>query len=196
MISYEEIFERNKEWVAEKLKIDLNYFQQLSKGQSPQYLLIGCSDSRIPPDTLTKTQPGDIFVHRNVANVVSEKDINFLAVLQYSIENLKIPHIIVCGHYDCGGVKAAYYSNARGHVKKWIKPIIKTYKKYYREITSLSSDKDRYDKLAELHVIESVKRLSGNPIIKKARKNGQNIQIHGWIVDIYTGLIKDLEIKG
>jgi len=195
MTSYEQIFENNREWVREKLSLDPEYFEKLSRGQAPHYLFIGCSDSRMPLNTFTKTSPGEIFIHRNVANIVSERDENFLAVLQYAVENLKIPHLVICGHYDCGGVKAVYFDQAEGHVKRWLRPLFKVYRQYRHELEQLSSERERYDRLAELNVIEGVKRLAQNPIVRRARERGQEIHIHGWIIDIYHGLIRDLEVS-
>ncbi len=196
MVSYEQIFENNKAWVAEKLQLDPEYFLKLSQGQSPGYLFIGCSDSRMPLNTFTKTSPGELFIHRNIANVISPKDSNFLAVLQYAVEVLRVPHIIVCGHYDCGGVKSVFYNQAYGHVKRWLRPVFEVYHKHTHELRTLSTDREKYDRLAELNVISGVIKLSSHPIITKARQQGQSLQIHGWIIDIYTGLIKDLKVFG
>ncbi|URA10688.1 carbonic anhydrase [Thermospira aquatica] len=196
MISYEQILENNKAWVTEKLQLDPDYFFKLSQGQSPGYLFIGCSDSRMPLNTFTKTSPGELFIHRNIANVVSESDPNFLAVLQYAVEVLHVPHIIIAGHYDCGGVKSVFYNQAYGHIKRWLSPIFHIYKKYARELENLSTDREKYDRLAELNVIEGVMKLSRHPLITKAREQGQSLQIHGWIIDIYTGIIKDLRVLG
>ncbi|NPV39555.1 Carbonic anhydrase [Brevinematales bacterium NS] len=196
MRPYEEILENNRQWVEEKLTADPEYFKKLSQGQSPGYLFVGCSDSRMPLNTFTKTNPGELFIHRNIANVIRENDPNFLAVLQYAVESLKISHIIVCGHYDCGGVKAVFYGQAKGHVKKWLRPVYRTFRSYAPELAKLSTDKQRYDRLAELNVIEGVKRLSRHPIIQKAIKQGHPLHIHGWIINIYTGRIQDLKVFG
>ncbi|MFN4216749.1 MAG: carbonic anhydrase [Brevinematales bacterium] len=194
MRSYEEILENNKQWVQEKLSLEKDYFEKLSQGQSPGYLFIGCSDSRMSLNTFTKTNPGEIFIHRNIANIVKENDPNFLAVLQYAVESLKIPHIIVCGHYDCGGIKAVFYKQATKHVKHWLRPVYRLYQQYACELHKLPTQKEQYDRLAELNVIDGVKRLSRHPIIRQAIKKGQIIHLHGWIINIYTGLIQDLQV--
>ncbi|MFN4244610.1 MAG: carbonic anhydrase [Brevinematia bacterium] len=193
MRSYEEILENNRKWVNEKISEDPYYFERLSKGQSPGYLFIGCSDSRIPLSTFTKTEPGEIFVHRNIANLVKINDTNFLAVLEYSLDVLKVNHIIVCGHYDCGGVKAVFYNRARGYVRRWLRPLYRVYRKYLPVISNLPTEREQYDRLAELSVIESVNLLSRYPMVKKAIQDGK-IKIHGWVIDIYSGYIKDLKV--
>ncbi|MCX7883280.1 MAG: carbonic anhydrase [Brevinematales bacterium] len=196
MRPYEEILENNKQWVAEKLQLDPHYFEKLAKGQSPGYLFIGCCDSRMPLNTFTKTNPGELFIHRNIANIVSSRDLNFFTVLQYAIDTLKVSHIIVCGHYDCGGIKAVFYNEAKGAVKKWLHPVYQTYHKYASELQKLPTERERYDRLAELNVLRGVKELSHHPLIHKARKRGEVIHLHGWIINLYTGLILDLKVCG
>jgi len=196
MRPYEEILENNRKWVEEKLQLDPRYFEKLSRGQSPGYLFIGCSDSRMPLNTFTKTDPGELFIHRNVANIISERDPNFLAVLEYAVEALQVKHIIVCGHYDCGGVKAVWFRQASGHVKRWLRPLFQTARRHTSELLQLATDRERYDRLAELNVIDGVMRLSRHPLIQRARRRGQEIHLHGWIINIYTGLILDLKVLG
>lgn len=191
MRSYGELFENNKKWVIEKISEDPLYFDRLSKGQSPKYLYIGCSDSRLPIEIFTKAEPGEIFVHRNIANLVKTKDQSLLAVLEFSLEVLKVNHIIVCGHYDCGGVKAVFYNQATGYVKDWLRPLYRIYRKYQHMLSELPTDRERYDRLSELSVIESVKLLSKISMVNKAIQEGR-LKIHGWVIDIYNGYIKEL----
>lgn len=190
--SYENILENNKQWANEIIINYPDYFKELSSGQSPSFLYIGCSDSRLPLSIFTQTTPGEIFVHRNIANQVKNDDENLNSVLEYAIFVLNVKHIIVAGHYDCGGVKAAYYNNAKGLIKKWIKPIRELFLKNKKKINN-SDEKKGYDILSELNVKQQIKNLNKNKIIKKAKKIGCCPEIHGWIIDIYTGLINEVK---
>ncbi len=190
--SYNEILENNLKW-AKKITEDYpDYFKDLSKGQNPSFLYIGCSDSRLPLSIFTQTYPGEIFVHRNIANQTKENDINFNAILEYAIFTLKVKYIIIAGHYDCGGVKAAFNNSVKGKVKKWISPIRKLYLKNKNKFENMS-EQESYNLLSELNVKEQLKNLKKNKIIKKATKQGLCPEIRGWIINIYDGTIKEIE---
>lgn len=185
----EQLLENNKEFVSEKLALDPDYFLKTSGGQSPQVLWIGCADSRVPPNEITKTNPGDIFVHRNIANLVVMTDMNVLSVLQYAVEVLKVPHIVVCGHYGCGGVKAAMGNQQFGLIDNWLRTIKDTQNYYWAQLAELSEEK-RFDRLVELNVIEQVYNLGKTNIVQNSWKNSGGPFIHGWVYDIKTGFIK------
>ena len=197
MIHYtiEELLKNNRSWAAEKLASEPEYFNELSAGQKPPYLYVGCSDSRMPLTRFTQTEPGEIFVHRNIANQVSLTDINFLSVLDYALAHLKVQHIIVCGHYGCGGIEAALEGNTTGLVDNWVNPIRELYLQKQVEIDSLSTREERVNHLAELNVIVQVKNLYQTSILRKCMREGNAPQIHGWVIDLKTGLIKDMQIK-
>lgn len=182
----------NKAWAQSKVDIDPEYFQKMAKEQNPEYLWIGCSDSRVPPSEITNTDPGEIFVHRNIANLVIHSDLNFLSVLQYAVEYLKVPHVIVCGHYNCGGVRAAISHKSLGIIDNWIRNIEDTYFSHKVEVDSLKTEAEKTNKLVELSVIEQVKNLSHTSIIQKAWHERQMPHIHGWVYDLNTGLVKQL----
>ncbi|WP_341525294.1 carbonic anhydrase [Nostoc sp. UHCC 0302] len=190
-----EVLENNQAWVAEKLAIDPTYFEKLAHGQKPPFLYIGCSDSRLPLTNFTRTEPGELFVHRNIANQVSLTDINFLAVLEYAIAHLHIKHIIVCGHYDCGGIKAALEGITTGIIDNWVNPIRELYFQKQDEIDALPTRKERLNRLAEINVLAQVKNLYQTSIMRKALHNQNAPTVHGWVLDINTGLIKDLNIS-
>jgi len=191
--SYEDLLKNNQEWVENKLSKDKNYFEELSKPQKPPFLFIGCSDSRKPLNTITQTEPGEIFVHRNIANQISLTDMNFLSILEYAILDLKVEHIIVCGHYNCGGVEAVY-KGADGLVENWIMPIKDLALINKDELEKIDDMQQRIDRLAEINVVAQVKNLCKTSIIHKAFKKQEYPQIHGWIFDIYCGKIKALEL--
>jgi carbonic anhydrase len=182
----------NKAWAQSKLEVDQEYFSKMAKDQSPEYLYIGCSDSRVSPSEMTNTDPGQMFVHRNIANLVVHTDMNFLSVLQYAVNNLKVPHVIVCGHYNCGGVKAAISTHSLGMLNNWVRNIKDTYYFNKMEVDSFKSEKDKVNKLVELNVIEQVKNLMHTSIVQKAWHERKGPHIHGWVYDINTGLIKQL----
>jgi len=189
------LIENNKRWAAEKTRQNPSYFTELAKGQTPQYLLIGCSDSRVPPDQLTLTQPGEIFIHRNVANVIVSTDMNFMAVLQYAVEVLKVKHVIVMGHYGCGGVKASMEHKSHGLIDKWLCHIKDVYRLHRGELASLPEGEVRFNRLIELNIIESVLNLHKTSILQRAWSLGQDVSVHAWVCDIKTGLIRDLEFR-
>jgi carbonic anhydrase len=191
---YNSLLEGNKVWVREKLEQDSQFFERLSKGQNPQFLWIGCSDSRVPANEITNTQPGDIFVHRNIANMVVHSDMNMLSVLDYAVNILQVEHVIVCGHYGCGGVKAAMSNDQYGLVDNWLRFIKDVYRTHSRELDSIRDDEERFNRFAELNVIEQVFDLVKTTIIQNAWRSRRAPMVHGWIYDIKTGLIKDLGV--
>ncbi|HSF44918.1 MAG TPA: carbonate dehydratase [Chitinophagaceae bacterium] len=192
MKAYERLLLENKAWAAEKVQEDPEFFSRLSKLQSPEFLWIGCSDSRVPANEITGTQPGEIFVHRNIANMVVHTDLNLLSVLQYAVEVLHVKHIIVCGHYGCGGVKAALTQHNFGIINKWLRNIKDVYRIHREEIDTLSTDDEKVDKLIELNVREQVMNLAKTSIVQKAWKNEHYPHLHGWVYGIGNGLIKPI----
>ena len=190
--SYKQLLENNKQWVADQLAIEPNYFEKLANSQNPEYLWIGCSDSRVPANQITGTSPGDIFVHRNIANMVIHSDMNMLSVLSYAVEVLKVKHIIVCGHYGCGGVLAAMENKQFGLIDNWLRHIKDVYRLHFKELDAITNTKDRADRLVELNVIEQVQDLGKTSIVQNAWKREQPLHIHGWVYDVKDGIIKDL----
>jgi carbonic anhydrase len=190
----EELLKNNQSWVARKLISEPEYFKELGSGQKPPYLYVGCSDSRMPLTSFTQTEPGEIFVHRNIANQVSLTDINFLSILDYAIAYLEVQHIIVCGHYDCGGIEAALEGHTTGLVDNWVNPIRKIYLQKKTEIDCLSTKQERMNRLAELNVMVQIKNLYQTSIIRKCLRENNAPQIHGWVINLKTGLIKDMEV--
>ncbi len=193
--SYNQLLENNKKWVADQLSIDPSYFQKLANSQHPEYLWIGCSDSRVPANQITGTLPGDIFVHRNIANMVIHSDMNMLSVLSYAVEVLKVKHIIVCGHYGCGGVLAAMENKQFGLIDNWLRHIKDVYRLHFKELDALQDTKLRTDRLVELNVIEQVQDLGKTSIVQNAWKREQPLHLHGWVYDVKDGLIKDLGVN-
>lgn len=191
---YNKLLNGNKNWVKEKLTQDPMFFERLSAGQSPEVLWIGCSDSRVPANEITGTQPGDIFVHRNIANMVVHSDMNLLSVLDYSVNILKVKHVIVCGHYGCGGVKAAMGNQQFGLVDNWLRHIKDVYRLHYEELESIQNEEERFDRFVELNVIEQVLDLSKTSIIQNAWANRQQPKLHGWVYSLKTGILKDLDV--
>ena len=193
MKSYEKLLLENKAWAAEKVEDDPEFFKRLEHIQSPEYLWIGCSDSRVPANEITGTQPGEIFVHRNIANMVVHTDLNLLSVLQYAVEVLKVKHIIVCGHYGCGGVKAAMTNHSYGIINKWLRNIKDVYRFHRDSINQLPSENDaRLNRLIELNVQEQVINLAKTSIVQKAWKDSQHPHLHGWVYGLNNGLIKPI----
>lgn len=181
----------NREWVAEQLAHDPKYFERMAAGQAPKILWIGCADSRVPPNEITKTHPGDIFVHRNVANLVVQTDMNMLSVLQYAVEVLKVEHVVVCGHYGCGGVLAAIGSHQYGLIDNWLRTIKDTQNYYWQQLKDLD-EQALGRRMVELNVIEQVYNLGKTNIIQNAWKSSGRPYIHGWAYDLATGFIKSL----
>lgn len=190
--SYSRLLEGNDIWSKQKLQEDPDYFKKLSMVQKPEFLWIGCSDSRVPANEITNTTSGEIFVHRNIANLVIHTDLNFLSVLQYAVEVLKVKHIIVCGHYGCGGVLAAMSNESVGLVNKWLRNIKEVYLKHKKELDQIEDINLKADRLVELNVVEQVRNLSMTSIVQKAWKN-RALQIHGWVYGLNSGRIKDLD---
>jgi carbonic anhydrase len=192
---YLELLEKNKLWASEKLKADPGYFIELAKPQHPKFLFISCSDSRVPVTSITESEAGEIFIHRNIANQVNLTDINLLSIIEYAVEILNIEHIIVLGHYRCGGVKAAVEGlNEEDIVENWVSQINDLYHFHKKELEKCPDKIDMYDRLSEMNVIAQLKNLLRTPIIQRAYRKKRNIKIHGWIFDICTGLIKDLQL--
>lgn len=192
MQSYKRLLLANKSWAAEKLMLDENYFEELAADQKPEFLWIGCADSRVPANEVTGTAPGELFVHRNVANLVIHTDINMLSVLQYAVEVLKVKHILVVGHYGCGGVKAAMTNKDYGLINKWLRNIKEVYSKHDNELNGIGDDNQRFDRLVELNVIEQVKNLSKTTIVQRSWHQRQYPHLHGWVFDLHTGLINSI----
>ncbi|HEX2609075.1 MAG TPA: carbonic anhydrase [Flavisolibacter sp.] len=197
MFPYERLLLENKAWAAEKVQDDPEYFERLAKLQTPEFLWIGCSDSRVPANEITGTQPGEIFVHRNVANLVVNTDVNLLAVLDYAVTHLKVKHIIVCGHYGCGGVKAAATRNDFKLVlNMWLRNIKDVYRLHAEELDAITDEEQRSDRLVELNVQEQVYNLAKTSIVQRAWKNEQRPDLHGWVYGLKNGIIKPvLEVK-
>jgi carbonic anhydrase len=187
---YEKLLLENKAWASEKITDDPEYFSRLSKLQTPKFLWIGCSDSRVPANEITGTQPGEIFVHRNVANLVVHTDLNLLSVLQYAVEVLEVEHIIVCGHYGCGGVAAALGNKSLGIINKWLRNIKDVYRIHRVDIDGMKSEEERVNKLVEWNVKEQVDNLSKTSIVQKAWKHHKRPHLHGWVYGLKDGLIK------
>jgi len=186
------LIENNRVWATSIKEKDPDFFTRLSKQQAPEYLWIGCSDSRVPANQITNLQPGEVFVHRNIANVVVHTDLNCLSVLQYAVEILKVKHIIVCGHYGCGGVKAAHENHEHGLIDNWLRHIKDVARFHKSEFVGLSEEK-QVDLLCELNVKEQVINICNTTIVQKAWKQGRDLSVHGWIYSIENGLIKDLD---
>ena len=191
MKSIQNLLKENKTWASGKIEDDPEYFERLSHLQTPQFLWIGCSDSRVPANEITGTQPGEIFVHRNIANLVIHTDLNLLSVLEYAVNHLKVKHVIICGHYGCGGIKAAMTKHDFKQVlNMWLRNIKDVYRLHRDELESISDEEKRADRLTELNVKEQVLHLAKTSIIQRAWKNEQRPQLHGWVYGLKDGLIK------
>jgi carbonic anhydrase len=191
MKSYELLLQDNKTWAADMLAADPDFFKKLSTLQTPEYLWIGCSDSRVPANQITGTLPGEIFVHRNVANLVVSTDVNVLSVLDYAVNHLKVKHVIVCGHYGCGGIKAAITKNDHKPVlNMWLRNIKDVYRIHRSELDLLQDDDKKADRMVELNVMEQVFNLAKTSIIQRAWKNEQRPDLHGWVYGLKDGIIK------
>lgn len=188
------LFENNRNWAADMTRQDREFFRRLAAQQAPQYLWIGCSDSRVPANQIVGLLPGDMFVHRNVANVVIHTDLNCLAAIQFAVDVLKVGHIIVCGHYGCGGVLAALRDEKLGLIDNWLRHVQDMRTKHQDELDRLSSEGERHARLCELNVIEQVINLSQTTVVRDAWQRGQKLTVHGWIYDINDGLLRDLNM--
>ncbi len=188
------LFENNKKWAERVRKSDPEFFLNLSRQQKPEYLWIGCSDSRVPANEIIGMLPGEVFVHRNIANLVIHTDLNCLSVIQYSVEVLKVKHIIVCGHYGCGGVQAAMDNRAHGLIDNWIRNIKDLYRFHQAQIDSLQNEKEKINLMCELNVVEQVANICHTAIVQDAWNSGQELSVHGWIYSIEDGILKDLNV--
>ncbi|AWI26668.1 carbonate dehydratase [Flavobacterium pallidum] len=191
---YKKILDNNKEWVEKTLAIDPNYFKDLAKGQTPPLLWIGCSDSRVPANEIIGAKPGEVFVHRNIANMVVHSDMNMLSVLDYSVNVLKVKHVIVCGHYGCGGVKAAMGNSSIGIIDNWIRHIKDVYRLHHNYLDSIINEDDRFNAFVELNVKEQVFDLAKTSIVQAAWKSGQELTLHGWVYGLNSGYVTDLNV--
>jgi carbonic anhydrase len=192
MKSFEKLLANNKQWAAEQLQVDPEFFTRLEALQSPEFLWIGCSDSRVPANQITGTFPGEVFVHRNIANLVVPGDLNVLSVLEYSVSILKIKHLIVCGHYGCGGVQAAMNNNSFGLLDNWLIHIKNVYRTNKAELDAISNEAQRFNRLVELNVLQQVEVLTKLPVITEAWKTGERPLLHGWVYSLGNGIIKPL----
>jgi carbonic anhydrase len=192
MQSYNQLLEANKRWAFLKVTEDPDYFNRLVNVQTPEFLWIGCSDSRVPPDQITQTQPGEIFIHRNIANMVLHTDFNMLSVLEYAVNVLKVKHVIVCGHYGCGGVKAAMGNLSLGIINKWLRNIKDVYRFHREEVDAATTAEQRLNKLIEFNVKEQVLNLAKTTIIQHAWKEDRRPHLHGWVYDLHDGIINTL----
>jgi carbonic anhydrase len=192
---YESLFENNKEWIKKELKEDPEYFNKLAAGQKPPLLWIGCADSRVPANEIIGAKPGEVFVHRNIANMVIHSDMNMLSVLDYAVNVLEVKHIIVCGHYDCGGVKAALTNKSYGLIDNWIRHIKDVYRFHQEELDSFTDEAAKLNRYVELNVIEQVFDLAKTSIVQNAWQKNQEVSIHGWVYKLNDGIIKDLNVN-
>jgi carbonic anhydrase len=192
---YKKILENNKLWVEQKLAIDPNYFKDLAEGQHPPLFWIGCSDSRVPANEIIGAKPGEVFVHRNIANLVVHSDMNLLSVLDYAVNALKIKHIIVCGHYGCGGVKAAMGKSSIGIIDNWIRHIKDVYRFHHKELNAIKDETERFNRYVELNVKEQVNDLAKTSIVQAAWLKGQELIVHGWVYDLNSGYVTDLKVS-
>ena len=192
MKSYQRLLLENAAWAAERVNLDPKYFDRLEHIQTPEFLWIGCSDSRVPANEITNTQPGEIFVHRNIANVVDHTDLNLLSVLQYAVEVLKVKHVIVCGHYGCGGVKVAMGNKSYGLIDNWLRNIKDVYWSNRESLDEIKNESDRADRLTELNVISGVHNLVKTSIVQHAWKTTNKPMLHGWVYRLSDGILHDL----
>ena len=191
---YESVFENNRRWVEEKRAADPEFFTRLARGQKPDFLYIGCADSRVPANEIMGLEPGQVFVRRNIANLVVNIDVNANSVIQYAVEQLKVRHIVVCGHYGCGGVKAALQSEDMGLLNGWLREVRDVYRLHEKELNSIADDQARYDRLVELNVHEQCVNVIKTAFVQKSyRRHGFPI-VHGWVYHLDEGLLRDLEI--
>lgn len=191
---YKQMLEKNKKWVEASLASDPNYFQDLAKGQTPPLLWIGCSDSRVPANEIVGAKPGEVFVHRNIANMVVHSDMNMLSVLDYAVNVLKVKHVLVCGHYGCGGVKAAMGNESIGIIDNWIRHIKDVYRLHNVYLDSIKDETERFNTFVELNVKEQVFDLAKTSIVQAAWKNGQDLTLHGWAYGLNSGFVTDLDV--
>ncbi len=192
---YKKILDNNKKWVENKLAISPEYFKNLADGQNPPLLWIGCSDSRVPANEIIGAEPGEVFVHRNIANMVVHSDMNMLSVLDYAVNALKVKHVIVCGHYGCGGVKAAMGNSSIGIIDNWIRHIKDVYRFHQKELDAIENEKERFNKFVEINVKEQVLDLAKTSIVQNAWNSGQELTLHGWVYGLNDGYVTDLGVN-
>ena len=195
MASYEQLFDNNRIWAEEKTKSDPDYFKKLARGQSPDYLWIGCADSRVPANEIILLEPGDVFVHRNIANVVSNSDLNVMSVINYAVAHLHVKHIVVCGHYNCGGVKAAMQPQDLGILNPWLRNIRDVYRLHQAELDAIADQDARYNRLIELNVLEQCINVIKTAEVQQSHFAKGYPTVHGWVFDLATGHIVDLKIN-
>ena len=191
---YNQLLDNNKKWVAGKLAQDPDYFTKLARGQKPPVLWIGCADSRVPANEIIGAEPGEVFVHRNIANMVVHSDMNMLSVLDYAVNVLQVKHIIVCGHYGCGGVQTAMTNKHVGLIDNWIRHIKDVYRLHRPELDAITDEAARFDRFVELNVFEQVLDLGKTSIVQAAWERGQEVHVHGWVYAIQDGMIRDLKV--
>lgn len=190
----DQIFKNNREWIAKQLELDENYFVNMSKGQAPEILYIGCSDSRVPAETLMGVQPGEVFVHRNIANMVPNTDLSVMSVINYAVNHLKVNQIVVCGHYNCGGVNAAMQSADLGILNPWLRNVRDVYRLHKLELNKIEDEEEKFKRLVELNVQEQCVNIIKTASVQRAY-NERKIQVHGWIFDIHSGKLIDMKIN-
>jgi len=195
MVTYEQIFENNKKWVAEMVAKDADFFEKLASEQTPDYLYIGCSDSRVPANEIMGLEPGDVFVHRNVANLVNNTDLNVMSVINFAVKHLDVKHIIVCGHYNCGGVKAAMIPKDMGLLNPWLRTIRDVYRMHHAELDVIKDEQLRYNRLVELNVIEQATNVIKTAGVQKRYQQMGYPIVHGWVFDLHSGILIDLNIN-
>jgi carbonic anhydrase len=195
MDRYQQIFENNKKWIREKTTDDNNFFKKMEAGQQPDFLFIGCSDSRVPANEIMGLQPGEVFVHRNIANVVSNIDINVQSVIEYAVEHLHVKYIVVCGHYHCGGIKAAMQPTDLGLLNGWLRNISDVYRTHFDELTAITDFEPRQKRLVELNVTEQCLNVAKSASVQRAYWEGKLMGVYGWVYDVGTGEIIDLKIN-
>lgn len=192
-MNIDQLFENNKQWIAEQLKNDSDYFEKLAAGQEPKILYIGCSDSRVTAEEILGLKPGEAFVHRNVANLVNNVDLNIMSVINYAVGHLKVEHIVVCGHYNCGGVKAAMQPADLGILNPWLRNIRDAYRLHKDELNAIEDESARYDRLVEVNVAEQCVNVLKTAVVQKAVKD-RGLTVHGWVFDLRNGEVVDLKI--
>ena len=189
----DQIFNNNKKWVSEKLELDANYFENLASGQAPEYLYIGCSDSRVTAEAMMGAEPGEVFVHRNIANLVPNTDLSVMSVINYAVIHLKVNHIVVCGHYNCGGVHAAMQTSDLGILNPWLRNVRDVYRMHKSELEEIGNEEDKFRRLVHLNVQEQCVNVLKTIEVQEAIKE-RNLKVHGWVFDIHTGRLIDLKI--
>jgi carbonic anhydrase len=190
-----QLLDNNRAWAAARVKQDPTFFTRLSGQQAPRFLWVGCSDSRVPANEIVGLDPGELFVHRNVANLVVHTDVNCLSVLQYAVDVLKVNHVIVCGHYGCGGIRAAVDDTAHGLIDNWLRHVQDVQRSHRAELEPIADEQARVDRLTELNVMEQVRNISRSTIVEDAWQRGHQLQLHGWIYGLNDGLISDLGVS-